>query len=116
MENRRVTDITRAVPEINLPEILDFCHRRGVRVWLWLTWSHCRDQMAEAFPLYEKWGIAGVKVDFMNADDQWMVNWYHEVAREAAKHHLMVDMHGAYKPTGMCRTWPNMMIRGRAGP
>jgi len=105
----RVTDITRAVKDVDLPAIIEHCHKKGVRVWLWLTWSHCDAQMAEAFPLYEKWGIAGVKVDFMNRDDQWMVNWYHKVAREAAKHHLMVDMHGAYKPTGISRTWPNML-------
>lgn len=105
----RVTDITRAVKDVDLPAIIEHCRKKGVRVWLWLTWSHCDAQMAEAFPLYEKWGIAGVKVDFMNRDDQWMVNWYHKVAREAAKHHLMVDMHGAYKPTGMSRTWPNML-------
>jgi alpha-glucosidase len=108
---RRVTDITRTVPSVDLPEILDFCERHGVRVWLWLTWGHCAAQMAEAFPLYEKWGIAGVKLDFMNADDQRMADWYHEVAELAAKHHLMVDMHGAYKPTGIRRTWPNMMTR-----
>lgn len=107
----RVTDITRTVPEINLPEILDHCRRKGVRVWLWLTWSHCAAQMKEAFPLYEKWGIAGVKIDFMMRDDQWMVNWYQQVAELAAKHHLMVDMHGSYKPTGMERTWPNMLTR-----
>lgn len=105
----RVTDITRAVKDVDLPAIIEHCRKKGVRVWLWLTWSHCEAQMAEAFPLYEKWGIAGVKVDFMNRDDQWMVNWYRKVAREAAKHHLMVDMHGAYKPTGMSRTWPNML-------
>lgn len=107
----RVTDITRAVPAVDLPKILEFCHRRGVKVWLWLTWSHCAAQMEEAFPLYEKWGVAGVKVDFMNRDDQWMVNWYHEVAEKAARHHLLVDMHGAYKNDGIRRTWPNMLTR-----
>lgn len=105
----RVTDITRTVKDVDLPAIIEHCRKKGVRVWLWLTWSHCDAQMAEAFPLYEKWGIAGVKVDFMMRDDQWMVNWYYKVAREAARHHLMVDMHGAYKPTGMSRTWPNML-------
>ena len=107
----RVTDITRTVPDIDMPRILDYCRENGVGLWLWLTWSHCRDQMDEAFPLYEKWGVAGVKVDFMNSDDQWMVNWYREVVRKAAEHHLMVDFHGAYKPTGMRRTLPNVMTR-----
>jgi alpha-glucosidase len=107
----RVTDIMRWVPALDLPEVIEYAHEKGVKIWLWLTWGHCAKQMAEAFPLYEKWGIAGVKIDFMNRDDQWMVNWYHEVAEQAAKHHLMVNMHGAYKPTGIERTWPNMMTR-----
>lgn len=107
----RVTDITRAVPAVDLPELLAYCKARGVRVWLWLTWSHCAAQMEEAFPLYEKWGIAGVKVDYMGREDQWMVNWYRQVCELAAKHHLMVNFHGAYKPTGMRRTWPNLMTR-----
>ena len=65
----------------------------------------------EAFPLYEKWGIAGVKIDFMNRDDQDMVNWYEKIAKAAAEHHLMVNFHGAFKPTGMIRTYPNQITR-----
>ncbi len=62
-------------------------------------------------PLYEKWGIAGVKIDFMNRDDQDMVNWYEKITRAAAEHHLMVNFHGAFKPTGMIRTYPNQITR-----
>jgi alpha-glucosidase len=58
-----------------------------------------------AFPLYEKWGVAGVKIDFMDRDDQEMVNWYGEIARKAAEHHPVVDFHGAFKPTGLRRTY-----------
>ena len=64
-------------------------------------------------------GIQGYyrdSVDFMNRDDQWMVNWYHEVAELAAKYHLMVDMHGAYKNAGIRRTWPNIVAALRHGP
>ena len=68
-------------------------------------------QMDEAFALYEKWGIAGVKIDFMARDDQDMVNFYHRVVKKAAEHHLMVDFHGAYKPTGFRRTYPNLITR-----
>ena len=68
-------------------------------------------QMEQAFALFEKWGIAGVKIDFMNRDDQWMVDFYHRVAKTAAAHHLMIDFHGAYKPDGMSRTWPNVITR-----
>ena len=67
--------------------------------------------MERAFPLYEKWGIAGVKVDFMQRDDQEMVNFYERLVKLAARHRLMVDYHGAYKPTGMERTYPNLITR-----
>jgi alpha-glucosidase len=61
--------------------------------------------------LFEKWGIAGVKIDFMNRDDQWMVDFYHRVVMLAADHHLMIDFHGAYKPDGLRRTYPNLITR-----
>ena len=63
------------------------------------------------FPLYEKWGIAGVEVDFMDRDDQEMVQWYEKIAAAAAEHHLMVSFHGAYKTSGFDRTYPNQLTR-----
>ena len=105
------SDITKPQPNINMPELLAYAKSRHVKVWLWAHWRDVDRQMNEAFPLYEKWGVVGVKVDFMNRDDQWMVDFYHRVARLAAEHHLMVDFHGAYKPTGMRRTYPNVLTR-----
>ena len=67
--------------------------------------------MDEAFPLFEKWGIAGVKIDFMNRDDQWMIDFYRRVVKKAAAHHLMIDFHGAFKPDGLRRTYPNLVTR-----
>ena len=80
-------------------------------IWLWAHWNDISRQMDEAFPLFEKWGIAGVKIDFMDRDDQWMVNFYRRVLKKAADHHLMIDFHGAFKPDGIERTWPNLMTR-----
>ena len=80
-------------------------------VWLWAHWTSVERQMEDAFALYQKWGVAGVKIDFMNRDDQWMVDFYHRVAKTAAAHHLMIDFHGAYKPDGISRTWPNVITR-----
>ena len=84
-----------------------------MRLWVWLYWSDVDkdDAYKRAFALYEKWGIAGVKIDFMDRDDQEMVNWYEKITRCAAEHHLLVDFHGAFKPTGMIRTWPNQITR-----
>ncbi len=110
-EGNRPADITRAIPAIDMPEILRYAKSKGVGVWLWLHWTSVQRQMDQAFALYEKWGIAGVKIDFMNRDDQWMVNFYRRMARAAADRHLMVDFHGAYKPDGISRTWPNVITR-----
>jgi alpha-glucosidase len=98
---------------VNMEELLAFAKERNVRLWLWLHWTSVdrHDAYREAFPLYEKWGIAGVKIDFMNRDDQDMVNWYEKITRAAAAHHLMVNFHGAFKPTGMIRTYPNQITR-----
>ncbi len=104
-------DITHWVPAVNLPEVLDHARRRGVKVILWLHWTNVKKQIDVAFPLYEKWGVAGVKIDFMERDDQEMVNFYEEMVRKAAEHHLVVDFHGAYKPTGLRRAYPNLLTR-----
>jgi alpha-glucosidase len=98
---------------VNMEELLAFAKEKNVRLWLWLHWSSVdrNDAYREAFPLYEKWGIAGVKIDFMNRDDQDMVNWYEKIAKAAAEHHLLVNFHGAFKPTGMIRTYPNQITR-----
>ncbi|MCO8124779.1 glycoside hydrolase family 97 protein [Stieleria sp. TO1_6] len=103
------TDITTAAPSIDLPQLLDYAKQKGVRLRLWMHWRALQPQIDEAFALYEKWGIEGVMVDFMDRDDQEMVRFYHEMAEKAAKHHLTLTLHGAYKPTGMERTWPNVL-------
>ena len=104
-------DITKTIPEIDMPEILQYAKERNVDIILWLNWKCVQRQMDEAFPLYEQWGVKGVKIDYMNRDDQDMVNFYHKVVKKAAEHHLVVDFHGAYKPTGFRRTFPNLITR-----
>lgn len=104
-------DITHWNDNVDLPAILAFARQRHVRVILWMHWKSVARQMDAAFPLFEKWGVAGVKIDFMNRDDQQMVNFYYRVVRTAAKYHLVVDFHGAFKPTGMRRTYPNQLTR-----
>jgi alpha-glucosidase len=94
-----------------MPAILAHARAKNVRIWLWAHWTDIDRQMDEVFPLLEKWGIAGVKIDFMNRDDQWMVNFYRRVVSKAAAYHLMIDFHGAFKPDGIERTWPNLLTR-----
>jgi alpha-glucosidase len=105
------SDLTQTNPNIDMPAILAHAREKKVGVWLWAHWTDVNRQMDEAFPLFEKWGVKGVKIDFMDRDDQWMVNWYRRVLRKAAEHHLMIDFHGAFKPDGVRRTWPNLMTR-----
>jgi len=105
------SDITTVIDEVDMPGIIKYANEKDVDILIWLLWDHVEKQMEEAFPLYESWGVKGVKIDFMARDDQWMVNWYHKVVKKAAEHHLAVDFHGAYKPTGWTRTYPNLLTR-----
>lgn len=106
-------DITKPAPQLDMPSILEYAKSKNVRCWLWLYSSDVNrnDNYKKAFAIYEKWGIAGVKIDFMDRDDQEMVNWYKRIIQEAAKHKLLVNFHGAYKPDGIERTWPNLLTR-----
>lgn len=110
-QDRDDADVTKVTKTVDMPELLRFAKERNVKLWVWVYWTDLDRKLEEAFALYEKWGLAGVKVDFMQRDDQQMVNWYHKVIANAAKHHLMLDFHGAYKPTGIRRTWPNFTTR-----
>jgi alpha-glucosidase len=104
-------DLGKSIPELDVPELVRYAKQKGVGIWVWLEWDNANKQMERVFPLYEKWGVVGVKVDFMQRDDQWMVNFYERLTKLAAQHHLMVDFHGSYKPTGMERTYPNLLTR-----
>ncbi len=96
-------------PDINVEELIAYGNQKNVGIILWMSWKTLDDQFDEAMEQFTKWGIKGIKVDFMQRDDQWMVNYYYKVAKEAAKRKLLVDFHGAYKPTGLYRTFPNVI-------
>jgi alpha-glucosidase len=104
-------DITRSIPEMDIPGLVAYAKDRKVGILLWLNWEAVRDQMEEAFAIYEKWGVRGVKVDYMDRKDQEIVAFYRRTLRAAARHHLAVDFHGAYAPTGEERTFPNLLTR-----
>lgn len=103
--------VLESIPSINVPELCRYAESRNVGVILWVVWKTFWDQIDEAVALYQKWGVKGVKVDFMQRDDQKVVNFYHEAARKAAEHHLLIDFHGSYKPDGFGRTYPNALTR-----
>jgi alpha-glucosidase len=97
------------VPAINMEELTAYAKSKNVGIILWVVWKSLEDQLVPALDQYEKWGVKGVKIDFMQRDDQLLINYYHRVCREAAQRHLLVDFHGGQKQVTMTRTWPNMI-------
>jgi alpha-glucosidase len=105
-------DITRVTAKnLDLKEVIRYAEQHGVKVILWVHGASLKKQMAKALPLYQERGVAGIKVDSYGREDQEWVNFCWEVAKKAADHKLVVDFHGAYKPTGMRRTYPNVLTR-----
>jgi len=102
-------DITVCRNNVDIPEVVAYAKTKGVKVFIWVHGSSVWRQMDEAFPLYEKWGVAGLKIDFILRDDQAGIDFYYKVAEKAAKHRLMVDFHGCTKPWGLQRTYPNVV-------
>jgi alpha-glucosidase len=102
-------DITKMNGTVDVPELVRYGKEKGVKVWIWLLANQIERQMDEAFPVYEKWGVAGLKIDFILRDDQHGMNFYYRAAKKAAEHHLMLDFHGATKPSGIERTYPNIL-------
>ncbi len=109
-------DVLSVKKEVNLSGLLDYARQKNVGIILWVTWKALDDKLDEALETFEKWGVKGIKVDFMQRDDQPMVDYYWKVARKAAEHHLLVDFHGAYQPSGLRKAYPNVLTReGVAG-
>jgi len=104
-------DLLKINPEIDLQELLEYAKIRNVGIILWVVWKTLDNQLNEVLDTFEKWGVKGIKVDFMQRDDQWMVNYYWKIAEEAAKRRLIVDFHGSYKPSGLRRAYPNVLTR-----
>jgi alpha-glucosidase len=104
-------DVTRTKADIDMPALVAYAAKNKVRLWLWVQWALLDRQMDAALAQYQKWGIAGVKVDFMDRNDQQMVDYYHKLMAKAAERKLLVDMHGAYPPAGLNRTWPNFITQ-----
>jgi len=105
------SDLFAINPDMDLPALFARAKEKHVGIILWVLWNALDQRMGEALDRFAAWGAKGIKVDFMQRDDQKMVNFYERVAVEAARRHLLVDFHGAYKPTGLSRTYPNVLTR-----
>ena len=99
------------IPGMNIEEIAGYCRSKGVNLMLWVSYHQLYDKMDEVFEQFEKWGVKGIKIDFMARFDQEMVRFYWEVAQKAAQYHLVINFHGAYSPDGLSRTYPNVLTR-----
>ena len=103
------TDVTRVRDDLDLKEIRRYAESKGVRLWTWVHSGALRGHVDQAFAEFEKLGWAGLMVDFLDHDDQETVEFAEHVLRAAAKHHILVHFHGVWKPTGLQRTFPNLM-------
>lgn len=95
-------------PNVNVHELIKYGKEKNVGIVLWLTWLAV-DKNMDVFKTFKEWGIAGVKIDFMDRSDQVMVNYYENVVKEAAKYQILVDFHGAFKPAGLEYKYPNLI-------
>ena len=102
-------DLMQVVPEIDLEELVEYGRERNVGIILWAGyWAFDRD-MENVCRYFSEMGVKGFKIDFMDRDDQMMVDFHRRAAETAAKYHLLVDFHGTYKPAGLDRTYPNVV-------
>lgn len=96
-------------PQVNVPELVAYGEKRGVGVILWALSESLINNQDAVFDHFQQWGVKGVKVDYMQRNDQPMVNFYEETARSAAQRHLLIDFHGSFKPSGLRRAYPNVI-------
>ncbi len=105
------SDPSLPIPGLDMQRICDYAASKGVGIRVWVHWKALWPNIDKTFTQFEKWGVRGMMVDFMDRDDQQMVNIQTTILRKAALHHLHIQFHGAYKPTGLLRTWPNELTR-----
>jgi len=105
----KLGNVLDVVPEINMEELCAYAKEKNVGVILWVIWNSLGDQLEKALDQYAKWGVKGIKVDFMQRSDQKLIEYYHRVSQETAKRKMLVDFHGDQKPATMTRTWPNLI-------
>lgn len=102
---------TNAGGGLDIPYLFEYAKKKNVGIILWCVWHTLDRQMDQALSQFEKWGVKGLKVDFMDRDDQTVVNFYERLAKAAAKRKMIINYHGAFKPTGLERTYPNVINR-----
>ncbi|HLV88269.1 MAG TPA: glycoside hydrolase family 97 protein [Candidatus Sulfotelmatobacter sp.] len=105
----KLGNLLEVVPAIDMQELADYSKQKNVGLILWVSWKTLDDQLIPALDQFQKWGVKGIKVDFMQRSDQKMIEYFYKVNRECAKRKMLVDYHGDQKPATMTRTWPNLI-------
>ena len=103
------TDVTQVRADLDLAAIRQYAESKGVRLWTWVHQAALRGRVEEAFAAFERLGWSGMMVDFFDHDDQENVEFAEEILQAAARHHILIHLHGVWKPTGLQRTYPNLM-------
>jgi alpha-glucosidase len=106
---KSTTEILDYNPDIDVPWLIEYANSKNVDIILWVLWKPLDENTVEILELYKKWGAAGIKVDFMQRSDQYMVSSYERIAREAARLEMLVNYHGAFPPAGLHRKYPNLI-------
>ena len=106
---KSTTEILDFNPDIDVPELIRYGKEKGVELILWVLWKPLDANLTQILETYKSWGVKGIKVDFMQRNDQYMVNSYERIAKECARLELLADFHGAFKPSGLRRTYPNVI-------
>ena len=101
--------------DIDMPKLCDYAKSKGIGVWVYVNQRALYQQLDQILPLYEKWGISGIKFGFVQIGSQEWTTWLHNAVKKCADHHIMVDIHDEYRPTGWSRTYPNLMTQEGIG-
>lgn len=99
------------VNDLDMPEVVRYAKSKGIGVWVYVNQRALSAYLDEILPLYESWGIAGIKFGFVHVGSFRWTTWLHDAVKKCAKHHLMVDIHDEYRPTGFSRTYPNLLTQ-----
>ena len=97
--------------DIDMPKLCQYAKSKGIGVWLYVNQRALSQELDQMLPLYEKWGISGIKFGFVQIGSQQWTTWLHDAVKKCADHHIMVDIHDEYRPTGWSRTYPNLLTQ-----
>ena len=101
--------------DVDMPKLCQYAKSKGIGVWVYVNQRALYQELDQLLPLYEKWGISGIKFGFVQIGSQQWTTWLHDAVKKCADHHIMVDIHDEYRPTGWSRTYPNLMTQEGIG-